>query len=52
LHPEAYYGQCLLLTEGVPGNGKPYPEESMIVKIECSRKKRPVPLYFVETPDT
>jgi Cytochrome P460 len=28
--------------EGIPGNGKPFPEGSIIVKIEWSKKKNPV----------
>ena len=32
--------------EGIPGNGKPFPEGSMTVKIEWSKKKeRCVPLF-------
>ena len=38
--------------EGIPGNGKPFPEGSMIVKIEWSKKKNAVSPYFVEVPDT
>jgi hypothetical protein len=38
--------------EGIPGNGKPFPEGSMIVKIEWSKKKGPSSPYFVEVPDT
>ncbi len=38
--------------EGIPGNGKPFPEGSTIVKIEWSKKKNPVPPYSVEVPDT
>jgi hypothetical protein len=38
--------------EGIPGNGKPFPEGSKIVKIEWMKKKSPVSPYFVETPDT
>ena len=38
--------------EGIPGNGKPFPEGSMIVKIEWSKKKNPVSPYSVEVPDT
>ncbi len=37
--------------EGVPGNGKPFPEGSKIVKIEWIKKKNPVSPYFVEIPD-
>jgi hypothetical protein len=38
--------------EGIPGNGKPFPEGSIIVKIECSRIKNPVSPYSVMVPDT
>lgn len=38
--------------EGVPGNGKPFPEGSKIVKIEWLKKTNPVSPYFVEIPDT
>jgi Cytochrome P460 len=38
--------------EGIPGKGKPFPEDSMVVKIEWSKKKNPVSPYFVEMPDT
>ena len=37
--------------EGIPGNGKPFPEGSKIVKIEWVKKKNPVSPYFVEIPD-
>jgi Cytochrome P460 len=37
--------------EGVPGNGKAFPEGSKIVKIEWIKKKNPVSPYFVEVPD-
>jgi hypothetical protein len=37
--------------EGVPGNGKPFPEGSKIVKIEWSQKNPEFP-YFVMVPDT
>ena len=37
--------------EGVPGNGKPFPEGSRIVKIEWIKKKNPVSPYMVEIPD-
>jgi hypothetical protein len=33
--------------EGLPDNGKSFPEGSMIVKIEWSKKKNPVSSYFV-----
>ena len=38
--------------QGVPGNGKPFPEGSKIVKIEWLKKKNAVSPYFVEVPDT
>jgi hypothetical protein len=38
--------------EGIPGNGKPFPEGSKIVKIEWIKKTNPVAQYFVEIPDT
>jgi hypothetical protein len=38
--------------DGIPGNGKPFPEGSMIVKIEWSAKKNPESPYFVMVPDT
>jgi hypothetical protein len=38
--------------EGIPGNGKPFPEGSMIVKIEWSQKKNTESPYFVMVPDT
>jgi hypothetical protein len=37
--------------DGVPGNGKPFPEGSKIVKIEWIKKKNPVSPYSVEVPD-
>ena len=37
--------------EGVPDDGKPFPEGSMIVKIEWIKKK-PASPYFVEVPHT
>ncbi len=37
---------------GIPGNGKPFPEGSKVVKIEWAKKKNPVSPYFVETPGT
>jgi hypothetical protein len=37
---------------GIPGNGKPFPEGSKIVKIEWIKKKNSVSPYFVEIPDT
>jgi Cytochrome P460 len=38
--------------QGVPGNGKPFPEGSKIVKIEWSSTKNPESPYFVMVPDT
>jgi hypothetical protein len=38
--------------EGVPDNGKLFPEGSKAVKIEWLKKKNPVAQYFVEVPDT
>jgi hypothetical protein len=37
--------------EGIPGNGKPFPDGSMIVKIEWTKKKSAESPYFVEVPD-
>jgi len=37
---------------GVPGNGKPFPDGAMIVKIEWSQKKSTESPYFVMVPDT
>jgi Cytochrome P460 len=37
--------------EGVPGNGKPFPEGSKIVKIEWTSKKNPESPYLVMVPD-
>ena len=38
--------------EGIPDNGKPFPEGSKAVKIEWVKKKNPVSPYFVEIPNT
>ncbi len=38
--------------EGIPGNGKHFPEGSKIVKIEWSAKKNTESPYFVMVPDT
>jgi Cytochrome P460 len=38
--------------QGVPGNGKHFPEGSKIVKIEWSSKKNAESPYFVMVPDT
>jgi hypothetical protein len=37
---------------GIPGNGKPFPEGSKIVKIEWSKRKNPASPYSVMEPDT
>jgi hypothetical protein len=38
--------------EGIPGNGKPFPDGVKIAKIEWIKKKNPLAQYFVEVPDT
>jgi len=38
--------------EGIPGNAKPFPEGSVTVKIEWSKRKNPSSPYFVMEPDT
>ena len=38
--------------EGVPGNGKPFPEGSKIAKIEWKLKKLTSPPFSASTPDT
>lgn len=38
--------------EGIPNNGKAFPEGVKIVKIEWIKKKNPELPYFVEVPDT
>jgi hypothetical protein len=38
--------------EGIPDNGRPFPDGVKIVKIEWIKKKNPVSPYFVEIPDT
>ena len=38
--------------EGIPGNGKPFPEGSKIVKFEWSKKNNPVSPYSVMVPDS
>jgi hypothetical protein len=38
--------------QGVPGNGKPFPDGSKIVKIEWSSKRNSESPYFVMVPDT
>ena len=37
---------------GIPGNGKPFPEGSKVVKIEWTSKKNAESPYFVMVPDT
>lgn len=37
--------------EGIPGNGKPFPDGSMIVKIEWLKKANTLSPYPVEVPD-
>jgi Cytochrome P460 len=37
--------------QGIPGNGRPFPEGSKIVKIEWIKKKNPISPYAVEVPD-
>ncbi|MFZ0335994.1 MAG: cytochrome P460 family protein [Candidatus Acidiferrales bacterium] len=37
--------------EGIPGNGKPFPDGSMIVKIMWFKKTNPLSPYPVEVPD-
>ncbi len=37
--------------QGLPANGKFFPEGSKVVKIEWSFKKNPVSPYFVQVPD-
>jgi hypothetical protein len=38
--------------EGIPGNGKPFPEGSKIVKIEWIKEKNAVSPYVVEVPQS
>jgi hypothetical protein len=38
--------------DGIPGNGKPFPDGSIIVKIEWKKKKNEESPYFVEVPDS
>src|SRR5262245_5171011 len=38
--------------EGIPGNGKPFPDGSMIVKIEWKKKKNDESPYSVDVPGT
>jgi hypothetical protein len=37
--------------KGIPGNGKPFPDGSMVVKIEWTKKQSAESPYFVEVPD-
>lgn len=37
--------------EGIPGSGKPFPDGSMTVKIEWTKKKSAESPYYVEVPD-
>jgi cytochrome P460 len=39
-------------SQGIPANGKSFPDGSKIVKIEWAKKKNPLSPYFVEVPDT
>jgi hypothetical protein len=36
--------------DGIPGNGKPFPEGAKVVKIEWAKKKNPASPYFVDVP--
>jgi hypothetical protein len=38
--------------EGIPDNGKPFPEGVKVVKIEWTKKRNTASPYFVEVPDT
>jgi len=38
--------------DSIPGNGKPFPDGSMIVKIEWRKKQNPLSPYSVEVPDS
>jgi hypothetical protein len=38
--------------DGIPGNGKPFPDGSKIVKIEWNKAKNPVSPYSVDVPTT
>jgi Cytochrome P460 len=52
---KAILGNPELLTayrQGIPDNGKSFPEGVKFVKIEWLKKKNPVSPYFVEIPDT
>jgi len=52
---KAILGNPTMITaykEGIPDNGKAFPEGVKIAKIEWIKKKNPVSPYFVEIPDT
>ena len=38
--------------KGIPGNGDLFPDGSVVVKIEWTKKQNPVSPYFVEVPET
>lgn len=38
--------------QGIPANGKSFPDGSKIVKVEWVKKRNPLSPYFVEVPDT
>jgi hypothetical protein len=38
--------------DGIPGNGQPFPEGSMTVKIEWKKKQDPLSPYSVDVPST
>ena len=38
--------------EGIPGSGRPFPDGSMIAKIEWATKENPASPYSVQVPDT
>jgi Cytochrome P460 len=38
--------------DGIPGNGKPFPDGSKVAKIEWTSKRNPESPYFVMVPDT
>ena len=38
--------------QGIPDNGKPFPDGSKIVKIEWAKERNPLSPYFVEVPGT
>ena len=38
--------------DGIPDNGKPFPEGAMIAKIEWRKKQNPLSPYTVDVPDT